>query len=426
MAKKLNVLIVGAGGREHALLWKLMQSPLVGDIYCAPGNGGTKLMARNVPIPVNNTVALASWASQNKIDLTIVGPESPLLAGIVDLFQSLGLAIFGPVSQAAQIEGSKAWARELMRRHHIPSPNYAIFNSPSEALEYIEKQPCPIVVKADGLAMGKGSIVAQDHQEARAAVQACMEEKVFGEAGEVVVVEEYLTGMEVSLLAFTDGVSVIPMVAACDYKRAYDNDEGPNTGGMGGYAPPHFMDAALVQTVVDTILQPVVDGLRQEGCLYRGVLYAGLMLTGEGPKVLEFNCRFGDPETQVILPLLASDILEPILAVVEGRLEGTKLEWSGQASCGVVLAAEGYPGPITTGYPISGLEALEPGVLPFHAGTTRERGQLVTAGGRVLTLVATGPTVAAARRKVYANAPKVRFEGCSYRRDIGAREETSG
>ncbi|MBI2862725.1 MAG: phosphoribosylamine--glycine ligase [Chloroflexi bacterium] len=418
----MRLLIIGSGGREHAILWKLVQSPSVGEVYCAPGNGGTGLMAHNIPIPVSDISRLAAWAMEERIDLTIVGPEGPLIDGVVDRFQSLGLSVFGPTQAAAQIEGSKAWAKQFMQRHGIPTALWAVFTSFAEAEAYVAQRPCPIVIKADGPALGKGTLIAGDHTTARSILHALLDERALGPAGERVVIEEYLEGREASLLAFSDGERVLPLAPACDYKRALDGDQGPNTGGMGGYSPLSFLDAAAIEEITKTILQPAVAAMKQEGCPYRGVLYAGLMLTDQGPRVLEFNCRFGDPETQVILPRMKTDLLEPLLRVAEGDLKGLTLEWDSQATCGVVLASRGYPGEYATGFPIQGLETLDEGVLPFHAGTALQQGQLVTTGGRVLSLVATGPTVSEARRRVYANVGRVHFEGCFYRSDIGAVE----
>jgi len=418
----MRVLIVGGGGREHAILWHVRRSPLVDEVFCAPGNAGTAQLARNVPIPAHDADGLLGFAVAQGIDLTIVGPESPLIAGLADRFREQGLRVFGPSAAAARLEGSKAWAKSVMQKYGIPCARSVTFDSARAAKDYVLAQPVPVVVKADGEALGKGVTVAQTHAEALAAITAAMEERVFGAAGERVVIEECLRGPEVSALAFSDGCTVVPMVPACDYKRVYDGDEGPNTGGMGGYSPPGFVGAAFQDTVLRTILQPTVAALAAEGVTYQGVLYAGLMLTEDGPKVLEFNCRFGDPETQVILPRLKSDLVAIALAVAEGRLAEVPVEWDERVTCGVVLASGGYPGPIRKGLPIEGLDRLDDGILAFHAGTMLAEGRVVTSGGRVLALVALGRDLAAARTAVYANVDRVTFAGRHYRRDIAARE----
>jgi phosphoribosylamine---glycine ligase len=356
------------------------------------------------------------------IDLTIVGPESPLILGLADRLSAAGLRVFGPSAAAARLEGSKAWAKALLQEHGIPCAKSATFDSAAEAKEYILSQPTPIVVKADGEALGKGVVVAQNHDEALAAVAMMMEQRAFGAAGDRVVVEECLRGPEVSALAFVDGATVVPMVPACDYKRIFDGDLGPNTGGMGSYSPPSFVDAPLWEDIRDSILQPTADAMVKLGCPYRGVMYAGVMVTEDGPKALEFNARFGDPETQVILPLLKSDLVEVALAVAEGRLANTPVEWHDGATCGVVLASAGYPGEIVTGQRIAGLDQLEDGILAFLGGVAQTNGELLTSGGRVLTVVAQGADVAEARDRVYRNIARLEFAGRQYRSDIGARE----
>ena len=418
----MRVLIVGGGAREHALVWRALQSPLVEHVFCAPGNAGTGMIARNVPIAATDIVGLLAFARENGVDLTIVGPESPLIAGLADDFRAHGMVVFGPSGKAARLEGSKAWTKDLLHKYGIPCARSANFSSAKEAKEYVLSQPLPIVVKADGEALGKGVTIARTHEEAVAAIARLMEERVFGAAGDTVVIEECLSGPEVSVLAFTDGRTVVPMAPACDYKRAYDGDEGPNTGGMGSYSPTSYVDAALLERIRETILEPTVRALAAEGSPYQGVLYAGLMLTSEGPKVLEFNARFGDPEAQVILPRLKSDLVRIALAVAEERLAELKVEWDERAAVGVVLASGGYPGEITKGHAICGLDELDEGILPFHGGTTLVGGKVVTAGGRVLTIVAMGSSLAEARERVYANVRRVRFDGMQYRKDIAARE----
>ena len=418
----LNILVIGGGAREHALVWKLRQSPRVRDIFVAPGNAGTGLMAENLDIKATDLESLAQAAQEQKIDLAVVGPEAPLAAGIVDLFQSRGIHAFGPTGEATRIESSKVFARELMQKYGIPCAGGRGFLSFDEARDYVKAQSPPIVVKADGLAAGKGSIVAFSIDEALKALSEIMEQRIFGEAGDQVLIEECLMGREVSLLAFTDGKAVVPMMPACDYKRISDGDQGPNTGGMGSYSPPGFFDQAMINRVRDTILEPTVRAMAQEGKPYIGVLYAGLMITKEGPKVLEFNARFGDPETQVMLPRLRSDPVDIMLSVIDGALDKTKVEWSDEACVGVVLASGGYPGSYKTGFPIDGLDRVDDDVLVFHAGTRAEQGIIYTDGGRVLTVAASGKTMAEARDKVYGNISRIHFEGCHYRKDIAERE----
>lgn len=422
----MRTLVIGSGAREHAIAWKLRQSPLVTDLFVAPGNGGTAAIAENVPIKATDIPALRDWATANGIEFTFVGPDDPLGLGIVDAFQQAGLRAFGPTQAAAQIEASKAWAKAFMQRHGIPTARYATFRSPDEARAYIARQPAPLVVKASGLAQGKGAFVCASQGEALEVVRRLMEDRALGAAGETVVVEEYLEGMEVSAFAFCDGTMYVATPLACDYKRLLDGDQGPNTGGMGSYAPPGFVDAALRQRIEQEILAPAVAGLAAEGRPFVGVLYAGLMITADGPKVLEFNCRLGDPEAQVLLPLLESDLAAIALACLDGRLAPELVRWRSGAACAVVLASRGYPGPYETGFPVRGLDQLEPDALVFHAGTalrTIDGTQvLVTAGGRVLTVAATGATLAEAREKAYRNAERVHFEGRHMRRDIALRE----
>ncbi|MBI2952721.1 MAG: phosphoribosylamine--glycine ligase [Chloroflexi bacterium] len=418
----MRVLVVGSGAREHAIIWKLSQSPRITQLYCAPGNGGTRAIAENLAISATDVADLVEWAQAHSIDLTVIGPEDPLAAGIADRFRELSLPVFGPSKEGARIESSKAWAKELMQRYHVPTAASATFTEPSEAEEYLRHQSLPIVVKADGLAAGKGVIVAHTREEALAAVAHIMKDRAVGEAGSRIIIEECLTGVEVSVLAFTDGKSIRPMVPACDYKRVFDNDNGPNTGGMGAYSPPRFATKELLAQIEETVLQPIVDGMAAEDVPYSGVLYAGMMVTESGPKVLEFNCRFGDPETQVILPRLKSDLLDVMLRIVEGKLGEADVQWSEEASCGVVLASGGYPGPFAKGYPISGLETIDSDALVFQAGTARQGGATITSGGRVLTVVGLDKDLAGARAKAYANATRISFDGCHYRKDVALRE----
>lgn len=417
----MNVLVVGNGGREHALVWKLVNSPSVETVYCAPGNPGIAELAHCVNIATDDHAGLADFVRGNGIGLTVVGPEIPLVNGIADYFSAQGLPLFGPSKAAAQLEGSKSFCKALLAKYHIPTAKYAVFTSADEAKAYIRKEGAPIVIKADGLAAGKGVVVAMELEEALAAVDSMMSDKIFGDAGSCLVVEEFMTGEEASLLAFTDGTTVVPMVAAQDHKRIFDNDCGPNTGGMGAYAPAPVLTAELQRQVAAEILQPVVDALKREGCLYQGCLYAGLMITADGPKVVEFNCRFGDPETQVVLPLLASDLAEIMLACVHGRLHETPVQWQQQAAVCVVMAAGGYPGTYSKGDGISGIAAAQNEALVFHAGTAVKDGQLVTNGGRVLGVTAVNSDLAAAVDKAYEAVRQIEFDGMQYRRDIARR-----
>jgi phosphoribosylamine--glycine ligase len=416
-------MVIGGGAREHALAWKIAQSPKITGLYVAPGNAGTASTVHNLDIHPNDIEALAKAAQDIGIDLTVVGPEAPLASGVVDYFERLGLPIFGPTKAATQIESSKVFAKKLMQQYGIPCPDGITFSNYSEARKYLESQPAPVVVKADGLAAGKGVTVASSKEEAFKALSDIMEGRIFGSAGDSVLIEECLAGREVSLLAFTDGKTVIPMVPACDYKRVFDNDQGPNTGGMGSYSPPGFFDAELTQRVMKTILQPAVRAMANEGMPYKGVLYAGLMVAADGPKVLEFNARFGDPETQAILPRLQTDLVDILLAIVDNRLSELTVEWNNDACVGVVMASAGYPGNYKTGFPITGLDKLDEEIIVFHAGTKLdENSQVYTDGGRVLTVTASGKTMAEARAKVYQSLPRIHFDGCHYRKDIAARE----
>jgi phosphoribosylamine--glycine ligase len=419
----LKVLVIGGGAREHALAWKIAQSRKVKELYVAPGNAGTASIARNLNIKPNDMEALAKAAQDFNIDLTVVGPEAPLAAGIVDYFEGAGMPIFGPTKAATQIESSKVFAKKLMHKYAIPCPNGVTFSNYSEAREYLNSQPVPIVVKADGLAAGKGVTVAPSRDEAQKALSDIMKAKVFGSAGDSVVIEECITGKEVSLLVFTDGKTVIPMVPACDYKRVFDNDQGPNTGGMGSYSPPGFFNTQLTRQVIEIVLEPAVKAMASEGMPYRGVLYAGLMIASDGLRVLEFNARFGDPETQAILPRLQTDLMDILLAIVDNRLSEVTVEWHDKACVGVVMASGGYPGNYSAGFPVTGLDKLDKEIMVFHAGTKLgENSQIYTDGGRVLTVTATGKTMAEARTKVYQNLPRIHFDGCHYRKDIAARE----
>jgi phosphoribosylamine--glycine ligase len=419
----LKILVVGGGGREHTLVWKIVQSPRVERVFAAPGNAGTAAIAENLNLRPTDIEGLSKAAKEKGIDLVVVGPEAPLASGIVDYFDNLGIPIFGPTKAATQVESSKVFARNLMEKYRIPCPEGAIFSSCSEASEYIQERHLPVVIKADGLAAGKGVIIAGSMAEGRQAIGDIMETKVFGSAGDRVIIDEYVSGREVSLIAFTDGKTVSPMVPACDYKKIRDNDQGPNTGGMGSYSPPGFFSAEMTEKVTKDILVPAVKAMAEEGILYKGVLYAGLMIANGEPVVLEFNARFGDPETQVVLPLLKTDLVDILMAVVQGDLDRLKIEWSSEACVGVVLASGGYPGSYKTGFPIQGMDTVDEDVLVFHAGTKLGNdGIIYTEGGRVLTVAGVGKDMAEARKEVYRNIPNIYFEGCYHRKDIALRE----
>ena len=417
----MNILVVGNGGREHALAWKLAQSPRTGKLFVAPGNGGTREIAENLDISATAIDGLADAVAKNGIDLTVVGPEAPLADGIVDRFRGLGLAVFGPTRAAARLESSKIFAKEVMDRAGVPCARGRDFSSAEEAHSYLKEVGGPVVVKADGLAAGKGVTVALTVEGAHQAVEEAMVGRVFGEAGDRVIIEEYLEGREVSLFAFTDGSEVSGAVTACDYKRQMDGDEGPNTGGMGCFSPAEFLGEAEIRELRDTVVVPIIETMAAMGCPYQGVLYTGLMITEDGPRVLEFNVRLGDPEAQAIMPRLESDLVEIIEGVVKGRLTEVEVEWSPEPAMCVVLASDGYPGKYATGLPITGLETVDPETLVFHAGTFYdfESETLTTSGGRVLSVGARGRGLEEARERVYDNVGRVRFEGMQYRKDIG-------
>src|SRR3990170_2122553 len=418
----MNVLIVGSGAREHALAWKLRQSPRLTDLFVAPGNAGTAAIAHNLQVNASDIDSLCRAAADHRIDLVVVGPEEPLALGLVDRLAAKGIAAFGPTQAAARIESSKSFAKALMARCAIPTARTATFDNLTDAHNYVESLAAAPVVKADGLAAGKGVFVCDSKEEALRAIDLMMgAAAVFGEAGRTVLVEERLSGREVSAHAFTDGSTVAPMPFACDYKRISDGDEGPNTGGVGAYSPALWLDEAVEQYIHQQITEAAVAAMAEEGTPYSGVLYPGLIVTPEGPKVLEFNCRFGDPEAQVLLPRLRSDLLEICWAVANNRLAQAEIAWSTDACVGVVMASGGYPEDYQTGYPIAGLSALEPDVLVFHAGTALGEGwTVVTNGGRVLTVVASAPTLAEARAKAYRNVQRIHFSRAHYRRDIAA------
>jgi len=419
----MKILVIGSGGREHALVWKLQQSPRVRKIYCAPGNAGISELAESVAITPDDITGLLQFTVQEKIDLTVVGPELSLSLGIVDQFIAQGLRIFGPVQQAAQLEVSKAFAKQLMREQGVPTAAFATFTDPVAARNYVTQVGAPIVVKADGLAAGKGVLICYTVKEAQAAIDEMMQDRVFGAAGDRVVIEEFLEGEEASFLAFTDGQTVLPLDSSQDHKRVFDNDQGPNTGGMGAYSPAPVVTPALAERIVQEIMLPTIQGLKRRGIPYKGILYAGLMISGANIKVVEFNARFGDPECQPLMVRLQSDLVEIMEATIDGRLSEVSLTWNPNPAVCVVLAAGGYPGNYETGKPISGLESLRgwsEGVV-FHAGTAKTNSQIVTKGGRVLGVTATGKDISTAIATAYQAVAKISWPGMHYRRDIGQR-----
>ncbi len=430
----MRILVVGSGGREHALVWKLAQSKLTEKIFCAPGNAGISGRAESINMKPEDSGCLINFAKREKIDLTVVGPEVPLAGGIVDEFARNKLKIFGPSKAAARLEASKVFAKEIMRKYKVPTADFEVFDSPSRARKYIDGIGVPCVIKADGLAAGKGVVVAHTREEAMLAVQQMMEERIFGDAGRTVIIEECLQGEEASILVITDSEAVIPLATSQDHKRVFDNDLGPNTGGMGAYSPAPVVSPKLMDEILKNVVYRTIEGLNEEGTPYRGVLYAGIMITDKGPKALEFNVRFGDPETQVILPRLQSDLVRIMLAVSEGRLKeitsSEKIAWDPRASVCVVLASGGYPGEYSKGVQISGLDAVAgmEDVIAFHAGTKMSvmpdrpsDVQYITNGGRVLGITGLGNTIKDARDKAYAAIEKIRFQGMHYRKDIAAR-----
>ncbi len=418
----MKVLVVGSGGREHALVWKISQSPMVDKIYCAPGNAGIGEMAECVAIKAEDLDGLLEFAVQNEIGLTVVGPEVPLTMGIVDKFQEKGLKIFGPSGRAAEIEGSKTFAKDLMAKYGIPTAKYGAFTDAAEAKAFLAEVGLPCVVKADGLAAGKGVLICETKEEAETAVEDILVDNKFGNAGSRVVVEEFLTGQEVSMLAFSDGKTIVPMVSSQDHKRIWDGDKGLNTGGMGAYSPAPIYTADIHEIVVPQVLEATIKAMEQEGRPFAGILYAGLMLTADGPKVLEFNARFGDPETQAVLPRLKSDLVEIFLAIIDGRLAEMNIEWHEEAAVCVVMASGGYPESSDKGRVITGLkEAEEAGAIVFHAGTKETDGNIVTNGGRVLGISALGKDIAEAIDNAYKGVKQITFENMQYRTDIGKK-----
>jgi phosphoribosylamine--glycine ligase len=419
----MKVLVIGSGGREHALVWKLAQSPRLSRLYCAPGNAGTAEQAENVPIRADDMTALLAFSRDAGIDFTVVGPEYPLALGIVDRFRQEGRAIFGPTRQAAAIESSKVFAKSLMAKYGVPTAPFQTFTDPQEAERYIDQHPTPLVVKADGLAAGKGAVVCQTRHRAREAIDQMMRAQVFGEAGTQVVIEHFLPGEEISFFALTDGTTLLPLAACQDHKAIYDGDAGPNTGGMGAYSPVPVVDAALSERIMDEIMRPTLHGMAVEGRLFQGVLYAGLMVAEGRLWVIEFNARFGDPEAQVLMMRLQSDLLPLLLATTDGTLRQQLCRWVDDAAVCIVMAARGYPEAYERGQPIDGVEhaAGGPGVTVFHAGTARRDGQLVTSGGRVLGVTALGANLRQALDHAYQTVRGIRWDGAHYRTDIGAK-----
>jgi len=418
----MKILVVGSGGREHTLVWKLAQSDQVEKIYTAPGNGGISRDSECVPIKAENIEVLAQFAQEKAIDLTVVGPEIPLSMGIVDLFQSKGMKIFGPTQKAAMIEGSKAFAKEFMTKYHIPTAPYKIFDNIDDALKFVKEIKYPVVIKADGLAAGKGAIIVKNLEDAEESLNKIMVEKVFKDAGDRVIIESKLSGEELTLLAFTDGSSVLPLLPSQDHKQVFDADEGPNTGGMGAFCPVPFASHRVLDNILDLVIEPAIRGMALEGSPFKGVLYAGLMITDYGPKVIEFNCRFGDPETQVVLPLLDHDLAEICMMVAEQKLSLDALNFKDQFCVGVVMASGGYPGNYSKGLPITGIEqAVAENRQVFHAGTDYKDGGFYTSGGRVLTVSGEEENLQDAIACAYEGIGKIKFQDVHFRKDIADR-----
>ena len=420
----MKILVIGSGGREHAIVRKLKESPLVEALYCAPGNGGISRDAECFPVNAMDKEGMLALAREKGADLVFVAPDDPLAAGMVDFLEAAGIPCFGPNAAAAQIEASKVFSKDLMKKYRIPTAGYEVFSDPKAALQYIREQgKYPAVIKADGLALGKGVVIAQNEEEAKEALHSIMEDKIFGESGAQVVVEEFLTGPEVSVLAFTDGKTLVPMVSSMDHKRAYDGDKGPNTGGMGTISPNPFYTEEVAKACMEQIFLPTMEAMNAEGRPFKGCLYFGLMLTQDGPKVIEYNSRFGDPETQVVLPRLDTDFAQIVEAVAQERLSELSIQWKKEASACVVIASGGYPGSYPKGLEISGLDenGQAQGVTVYHAGTKLENGKFLTNGGRVLGVTALGETLEEALNKAYAAVEGITFDGAFYRRDIGRR-----
>ena len=419
----MKLLVVGGGGREHAIVKKLKENPTVTELYVCPGNGGIAKEATCVPIGAKDIGGIVKFAQQRGIDFCVVAPDDPLVLGCVDALEAVGIPCFGPNKAAARLEGSKVFSKNLMQKYGIPTAAYAVFDSPKKALSYVKSQKkFPTVIKADGLALGKGVVIAKTLDEAKAAIQSMMEDKKFGDSGNKIVIEEFLEGPEVSVLSFTDGKTLVPMVSSMDHKRALDGDKGPNTGGMGTVAPNPYYTDEIAKTCMDTIFLPTLEAMQKEGCPFQGCLYFGLMLTKDGPKVIEYNCRFGDPETQVVLPLLKTDLLDIMQAVHDKTLDQLQVEWKDGAAACVILASGGYPAQYRKELPITlGTAETMPDILLYHAGTALQNGKLITAGGRVLGVTATADALEIALQKAYAAAKEIQFDGMFYRKDIGQK-----
>lgn len=419
----MRILVVGSGGREHAIVWKIAQSPMVDKIYCAPGNGGISRIAECIPVKALDIEGMVRFSVENNIDMVVVAPDDPLAAGMVDALEDAGIRAFGPRKNAAVIEGSKAFAKDLMKKYNIPTAGYEVFDNSEQAIDYLKNQKYPVVVKADGLALGKGVIIAQSFEEAEEAVKSIMGEKVFGNAGDKIVIEEFLVGPEVSILAFTDGKTIVPMVSSQDHKRALDNDQGLNTGGMGTFSPSRIYSDEMAEYCMENVFKPTVEAMRKENRVFKGVLYFGLIITKDGPKVLEYNARFGDPETQVVLPRLQTDIIEVFSAIIDEKLNEIEVKWNDNAAVCVIMASGGYPQKYRTGYEISGLDETEKddSVVVFHSGTKSENNKYYTNGGRVLGVTAIDNTLDKAIERAYKGVGKVHFTDMHYRKDIGIK-----
>ena len=418
----MNLLVIGSGGREHTLVWKLKQNPRVSNIFVAPGNAGMSEIATCVDIAVDDLDGLLKFALEEKIDLTIVGPELPLVLGVVDVFENAGLKVFGPNKNAAQFEGSKAFTKSFLMRHEIPTAKYEAFTDPEKAIEALDDFGLPVVIKADGLAAGKGVIIAENKSDAIAAIEDIMKSRVFGEAGDLIVLEAFLRGIEASILCFVDGHDIVPMQPAQDYKKIFDNDLGPNTGGMGTYSPSQIIDEKLMSRIQNEILDPFIVGIKKDDITFKGILFVGIMIDGDEINVLEYNVRMGDPETEVTLPRMKTDLLEVIEAILDERLKDVKLEWSDEHAVCLIMASGGYPESYQKGFEITGLQNIEGGMV-YHCGTALKNGHVVTNGGRVLGVTALGKTLESAREKAYAETAKISFEGAYYRKDIAKKIE---
>lgn len=417
----MKVLVIGSGGREHALCWKIAKSHKVSKTYCAPGNGGTSLVAENVNIKANDIDGLLQFAMENKIDLTIVGPEEPLVLGIVDRFEENGLRIFGPNKNSAQLEGSKEFSKQFMEKYNIPTAKYRSFVDYEKAVTGLEEFTFPLVIKADGLCLGKGVYICNDRQDAIDALEETLKDNKFGKEGSTVVIEEFLDGVEASLLCLVSGDKIIPMESAVDYKKIYDGDKGPNTGGIGCYSPSPLIDGKLDKIIKERVLSPIENGLKSDNLEFKGILFIGLMIVGDIPYVLEFNARFGDPETEVLMPRLKSDLIDILVKTLDETLEHKDVIWDERPSLALVTTSKGYPSECITGFEISGLDSLDEDIIVFHNGTRFENEKLLSNGGRVLSLTTLGNTLEEAREKIYSNIEKAKYDGMYYRKDIGLR-----